>query len=144
MLQLIYTSEATSSFDDAELASVLATSRRRNRTCQVTGLLLAADGRFLQALEGPYMAVRDTFARIEADPRHRTVETIARREVPMRDFGTWSMAYPGEGEDLDTTAARLIALLDDPGLTALFSRFVDESAQLGADSLDRMGGRSAA
>ena len=149
MFQLIYKSVAAAIPGDGELANILSVSRRRNRSCQVTGLLLAGGGHFLQALEGPILAVSDTFARIEADSRHRDIELIVRREVPIRDFGTWAMAFPeGAGGDLVEPSARLIALLDDARLRSLFTRFVErpagEPSEAGADRLDRMGGGSRA
>ncbi len=149
MFQLIYKSVAAAVPGEGELADILRVSRRRNRSGQVTGLLLAGGGHFLQALEGPLLAVNDTFARIEADSRHRDIKVIVRREVAMRDFGTWAMAFPeGAGGDLVEPSARLIALLDDAALRSLFTRFVDRPAgeppEPGADRLDRMGGGSRA
>ena len=55
-------------FSLAALTSLLLLGRERNHAQGLTGVLLYAEGSFLQVLEGSAAAVRSTFARIEADP----------------------------------------------------------------------------
>lgn len=134
MLQLVYISTAREPLDPPQLESLLAAARRRNRLVQVTGLLLVGGNRFLQALEGPLMSVLDTFARIKADPRHFAVVELARRDIAMRDFGNWAMAYqaggPAEkGTDLRASVAALIEPVEDRNLRALFTGFAEMHAK---------------
>jgi len=93
MLSLVYTSTATSTFDDADLAVLLMNSRANNRRLGLTGFLLYKDGRFLQVLEGPDDVVRDRLRIIEADPRHGDLTVLMEDEVPERQFPEWSMGY---------------------------------------------------
>ena len=69
MLSLIYSSVATRSLDDDDLAGLLAQSRRANAENDITGVLLFRNGYFLQLLEGPDQAVRAKMATIKHDGR---------------------------------------------------------------------------
>lgn len=95
MFQLIYTSTERREFSPADLRKLLMHSRMLNSQVGVTGMLVYHAGTFLQALEGDEAAVRDTFARIEHDPRHRDLHllhcapSLGRRPV----FGEWSMGF---------------------------------------------------
>lgn len=73
MLSITYFSTATTPLDADELSELLERTRSRNASVGLTGLLLYADGSFVQTLEGPDAVVEETFARISGDPRHRSV-----------------------------------------------------------------------
>jgi hypothetical protein len=128
MLQLVYISSCRAEIDPAMLTGILDTSRRNNKRAGLTGLLVAGGRRFLQVLEGPEAAVLATYARIQADPRHRACVLLSRATIAERAFGDWSMAFqPGgaadEGAGLDATVDRLTATLADPNLRAQFTGF---------------------
>ncbi|WP_164519484.1 BLUF domain-containing protein [Nocardioides ferulae] len=97
MLSLTYLSSVTETLDEAELVDLLAGSRARNEAAGITGLLLYRDGNVIQTLEGPHVAVEETFARIRRDPRHRGVIVLLREEVAERAFPEWSMAFRSVG-----------------------------------------------
>jgi len=92
MRQLLYVSDTNRDFSQAALDEILATSRRKNRAADVTGVLLYLDGAFLQVLEGSEEAVEAIFSSISADPRHWNVKVLLDREAP-RAFGSWSMGF---------------------------------------------------
>jgi hypothetical protein len=131
MLQLLYISTARAPITTAMCDDILAVSRRNNPAAAITGLLVAGQRRFLQALEGPEPAVRATYHRIAADPRHFGCVILSQRTVDRRGFGDWAMGYvPGgaEGapsEDLPTIVASLVATIDDPSLRAQFAGFAE-------------------
>ena len=50
------------------------------------------EGHFLQILEGPADAVRQTFRRIESDQRHADIFILEETDIEARDFPEWSMA----------------------------------------------------
>ena len=52
MIALVYVSAARKLFDEAELSALLTQCRANNARLGVTGVLLYADGNFMQALEG--------------------------------------------------------------------------------------------
>jgi len=88
MLQLLYISTARAPIDAAMCDDILAASRRNNLASNITGLLVAGQRRFLQALEGPAAMVRATYDRIAADPRHYGCVILSKRIVEQRGFGT--------------------------------------------------------
>ena len=101
---LVYSSCASlnpdSSADLAMIDEILAKARQCNTKIDVTGALLFTEGRFVQVLEGNRDAVRATYDRIEADPRHTNVEILSSQFSDRRRFKQWSMAFVGDNEAL--------------------------------------------
>ena len=104
MLSLTYLSSATSLMDEHQLTELLAVIRLKNEALGITGVLLYADGNFVQTLEGPDDVVESTFARILVDPRHRGVLVGLRQQLEERQFPDWSMGFralsPEEAREL--------------------------------------------
>ena len=76
---------------DRVFPEILADAIKRNTEADITGALLAVDGWFLQALEGPHVNVVATFKRISNDKRHSSVTLIKAEPMRGRSFGTWTM-----------------------------------------------------
>ena len=74
------------------LQDILTASLRNNLRHRVTGLLLAHNGWFLQAIEGPSEGVAAVFRRIGEDGRHTAPVVLDRRPVEVRAFGAWIMS----------------------------------------------------
>ncbi|GAA3556148.1 hypothetical protein GCM10022197_09130 [Microlunatus spumicola] len=110
VFQLVYSSAAVRPLAHEALVDLLEQSRTRNDDARVTGMLLYRDSRFLQLLEGDERVVRDLYARIAGDARHREVRTVGERRRLLRQFPTWTMAF----RDLAEEPFR------EPGCTALF------------------------
>lgn len=85
------------------LRDIVKQSRARNAASGVTGFM-AFDGLgFLQVLEGPEDAVRETYERIGRDRRHRDVTLLGTRSIERRDFPDWHMeGYLGRDRDRET------------------------------------------
>ncbi len=129
MLQIVYISSARSVISAPDCLDILRKSRINNERANITGLLVAGQRRFLQALEGPTDAVRTTYARILADPRHYACVVISDRYLDVRQFGGWAMGFAAGGAD-STDGAPLIAIvealvepLEDASLRAQFTGF---------------------
>ena len=90
---------------DAEITQILQTSRRKNKEKNVTGALLFDSGYFAQALEGPRLAIEQTFERIQRDPRHGDVTVLSSQTHARRDFPEWSMAHVAPSGGLATAMA---------------------------------------
>ena len=75
----------------AAMSSILAASQSRNREHDITGVLAAVAGHFLQMLEGPAEAVDALVARIRSDRRHDEFKVLLRTAVSTRLFPNWSM-----------------------------------------------------
>lgn len=128
MLQLIYISTSRADITPATLEDILASSRRNNAGAGVTGLLVAGARRFLQALEGPELAVTTTLKRIGRDPRHFAIVELGRRMVDAREFGSWDMDFQrgtdaAAGAALRDSVDALVANLTSSNLRAQFTGF---------------------
>lgn len=73
------------------LAQILASSRRNNARLRVTGVLLAASGRFLQILEGPGDSVAQLYGSIASDCRHHGLQLVEHRSIASRQFPDWGL-----------------------------------------------------
>jgi len=93
MHQLVYVSAASWALSNIELNEILDASRRNNAAAGITGLLLHVDRGFLQILEGPRPALRETFARIGRDRRHTALRVLVEQESDGRLFTGWTMGF---------------------------------------------------
>lgn len=119
VFQLRYISTLAEGVRADEVPKILDTARRINRQNRITGLLLFNGERFLQLLEGEEAAVRATFERIAADPRHRGVAILGMTTGDRRAFADWDMAYErlggtrsGEGGLAEQVAAMVAGAPD--------------------------------
>jgi hypothetical protein len=78
-----------------EISSILKVSRVNNERLNVTGALMFNSGCFAQVLEGPRLAIENTFERIQQDSRHGDVSLLAFEPAPDRAFRNWSMGFIG-------------------------------------------------
>ena len=122
LIHLIYVSSATAACDAAELEKILVASARNNAPLQLTGMLLYAQGNFMQVLEGEEAAIDQIYSRIVKDPRHTDVFVIEREAIEQRSFDQWSMGF----RRLGATEA-----LAHPAYAPFFERGFD-AAKIGA------------
>lgn len=115
MFQLVYSSTAVRRLDRDELTCLVERARSHNGDHGITGMLLCSEGRFLQLLEGEEDEVRQLYAAICADARHRDVTTLSETRRLRRQFPTWTMAFRDLGEDP----------IIEPGYAALFEDAVE-------------------
>ncbi len=90
--QLLYISSASRQMLRIDVEQILFTARRRNQAGGITGLLISSPRHFMQLLEGDEAAVRETYDRICADPRHHAHVILREAQVEERQFAEWSMA----------------------------------------------------
>jgi hypothetical protein len=121
MIYLIYRSIATDVPSEAELVSLLKHARPANAARGITGMLLYQNGRYMQMLEGEEPVVKELFAAISADRRHRDVKLVAKGALAKRHFDDWSMGF----RNMDQFA-------DLPDYDTYLSRQLDEG-QLSPD-----------
>lgn len=76
---------------DAEVEQIVDISKRNNAALGVTGLLLAHEGFFIQALEGSHATISDLVACIAEDPRNTDLKVLMIEPITIRLFGRWSM-----------------------------------------------------
>jgi hypothetical protein len=134
LIHCIYASAAARPFSTSDLAELLRSSRERNARLGLTGMLLYAEGSFLQVLEGAGASVDALVGKIEADPRHEQVTVIIREPIARRAFSDWSMGfYAATRSELDGIAgvndffggARTLAQVDAGRAQKLLAGFRD-------------------
>lgn len=81
---LVYVSDAVRPVTPDDLEAIAAPARTANAADGVTGLLVHAEGMYLQALEGTEAAVEAAYARALSSTRHRRLRRAPLREVRSR------------------------------------------------------------
>ncbi len=111
LLSIIYVSSAVNPFDDTELEQLLVDARNFNSANSLTGVLLYADGNFLQCLEGPVDSVLRAYDRISASCRHKGLIELNRSSVQNRSFESWEMGLlrPNKEEFISISNALSLA-----------------------------------
>lgn len=137
--RLVYVSRntitGTSDEIDAEISAILATARFHNARNGLTGALLFSAGRFAQVLEGPEDAVKETYHRISADPRHADAIVLQETYRSTRSFPSWWMAYSGSLTHPDAMRLAMLTLDDafqlpsDASGEAVFALLLNETAK---------------
>lgn len=104
----------------------------RNASLALTGALLFTGSRFVQALEGPEIALAATRAAICRDQRHAEILTLAEGPLARRRFGQWSLAYAGRSLYLARQVEDAMVLADcGPALFELLQAFTRTASQPG-------------
>ena len=92
LIRLIYVSKAVDPQTSTLTDSILLKAHAWNTQNDITGVLCAGQGVFLQALEGERGTVTGLYARIFTDPRHKDLALIHCETITERRYGEWSMA----------------------------------------------------
>ena len=93
MLSIAYVSVATTPMTVDDIRDLLVLSRSNNARDGITGALLYHRDRFIQIVEGDDETVRDRFATIASDPRHRSVNVMREKAIAARQFPQWTMGF---------------------------------------------------
>lgn len=95
IIQLLYRSESLNGADSAlQMSDILVEARPNNARHDITGVLTAVGGNFVQIVEGPENAIDGLLARLLRDRRHRHLVVLERRSAVSRAFGDWDMVSP--------------------------------------------------
>jgi hypothetical protein len=130
LFNLVYCSQASEGVENADVDTIIATSRRRNPALGITGVLVFGGGVFFQWIEGPKAEVMGLVKLIEADPRHELFVILSTdEEVRERIFPTWDMELVG--------AENIQEVLQDAMETAQDQKSVD-ALQLLLDRLQTL------
>jgi hypothetical protein len=120
---LIYVSQSSLAFDQAQLNTMLKGFQTSNRMNGVSGCLIHQDGEFMQLLEGERETLLALLDRIRSDPRHAQLKVVAQGPLRKRIFSDWGMVLrdlASEQDILPNLAQgqkrrwRLHDLADDP------------------------------
>lgn len=138
---LTYKSVATAAPRAGDLDLLATRARARNRSLDVTGMLLFEEGCFLQTLEGPPAALQTLWSAIKRDARHNQIELLSEHMITARLFSDWNLLLDRRVGDRPLEAAstlppamaehiaRLVELAlnaDDLALNGLIASFADQ------------------
>ena len=90
--QLIYLSNLVKG-QESQLGAILESAVRHNSEDHITGMLLYAEGNFLQVLEGDREPLNDLYGRLTHDTRHRRLLLLGFEAIDERLFPGWSMGF---------------------------------------------------
>jgi Sensors of blue-light using FAD len=98
--QLLYASLATQVMQAQDLRHLASEAASMNRMDRITGILMHADGVFVQLIEGPPEAVKHLWQRLKRDKRHNgLVQLYFQSELETRSCVGWNMRW-AEREEL--------------------------------------------
>lgn len=117
MLQLIYVSTATRSFEPSEIHDLVDQAATLNLRDGITGLLLFNGRNFLQLLEGESGRILDLMARLRADPRHDGITIVDQHLIAKPNCSDWGMRFVPLNQEVARRKADLNATLP-PSLAA--------------------------
>jgi len=109
---LVYTARYRGAELASDLEDILAKSSRNNARDGITGALLVDGPVFVQAVEGPALAIADLYARICADARCGNPEVLLDRPALGRSAWGWSLAVARLDADPGIDPAALRAFRD--------------------------------
>jgi hypothetical protein len=92
---VVYKSRATLPVDLELVLSIARESGNRNNRLGITGILLATNTHFFQALEGEERPLTRVYARIARDRRHTDLNVISRGPIAERLFESWGLKGVG-------------------------------------------------
>ena len=114
--RLIYRSQASRAVHEMTLVPLLRKTRQHNQRANLGGLLVHTNSQFMQVLEGPEPVLSNLFTRIQDDPRHYDMHTLAYCTVPERAFADWRMAYAPVNKALFEKITGFLPLASRPTL----------------------------
>ncbi len=115
LYRVIYSSVASEIMPKSKLYRILMEARSSNQRNEITGVLIFAEGRFLQVIEGKAKAVESIMTGISLDPRHEEIRILHEGVIESRSFPNWLMAYltSSQKELADWAGLRSTATLDE-------------------------------
>jgi hypothetical protein len=133
--QLLYCSHLCSPRQNrrAELNDILVIARRNNARVGITGGLFVLGDIVVQMLEGPTDHTERVFETICADPRHRDVTLLRRRDVARRTFPTWAMGFEiteDAPEEVWTVLAQSFSVQNDEMADAITDLIKDGAVRI--------------
>ena len=118
LTQIIYISSTRLEISENELLLILIQARENNEKNGISGMLVYADGIFIQALEGDEETLNRLMLSIMTDSRQEGVIEIERNPIISRQFSDWTMGFE-EAKNLDI-----------PGITNFLELNVEDRLKL--------------
>lgn len=137
IFSLTYVSSASELYSKDIYRDIALSSRAFNESHGITGMLLVFNETVMQFLEGPEIAIKALYQKIEADTRHKGPVIVSTRILDKREFPDWSMGYK---ELVDINDPSFIFNLDHQTLRQHFPEFVSGTTGALVNSFQRSSG----
>jgi hypothetical protein len=111
---------------DAEIANIRTTAEVRNKTLELTGVLIFSGVRFAQFLEGPDEKLNIMKETILRDGRHTDIHTLMATGIEQRRYGRWVLAYSGRATAIDRVLSDAVRERDVTELLHYMDHLVTE------------------
>ena len=99
----------------AVVEALVAASRTRNATYDITGALLFTGAHFVQVLEGPAAMLDVIWLNLLNDSRHDGLVMTSREPLTQRRFGGWDLAYSGPAQFVESRVRPMFDASDPAG-----------------------------
>jgi hypothetical protein len=93
LIHLIYASKISIDVSKNDKMVLLEKARKKNKSLDVTGMLVSDSGSFMQVLEGEEKTVNQLFSVISGDDLHSNIVKIISEVIPERQFDDWTMGF---------------------------------------------------
>lgn len=112
---LCYISTKRTDLLKSEINSIIETSKIRNETNNISGILIEYKNHFIQHIEGDAVLIYELFEKIKLDSRHDNVHLLLYSPLENRLFEKWNMAHRNLDIDIHRDQQFLTCsnLLDD-------------------------------
>lgn len=100
LYRIVYTSYRKACCDDDEIKKILNACQRNNPARNITGVLLHAESRFIQYIEGSRSELLKLYELIKQDDRHTNISQRDFTEIESRVFPSWQMGYLDLSSDI--------------------------------------------
>ena len=110
--RLIYSCHATREVYESDLHDISGSSSRRNPTRDITGVLLYANRRFIQVLEGPGGSIFELITLISSDERASSlrIESVQKDVDPI--FEDWAMLVTDANNPVDAISTEFNEMIN--------------------------------
>lgn len=88
-----YVSILSKEVDDQEVERLLKTAQQKNRSHNITGILMIVGERFFQILEGEESQISLIYKNILSDTRHNSVLEIFNKPIKKQYFETYQSSF---------------------------------------------------
>tara|TARA_R110000787_G_scaffold250921_2_gene356492 strand:- start:660 stop:1052 length:393 start_codon:yes stop_codon:yes gene_type:complete len=121
LYRVIYASEAvgTTGSSTLSIAQILGVSEPNNRRDHLTSCIMFHRGRILQAIEGQRVDLERLMRRLEADPRHMSLNILSNAPIAMRRLEAPAILCADPATLLQKIGLPCISLVTAPAAEAM-------------------------
>lgn len=110
---LCFSSAVQDAISITTLSILVGSSETRNKTSNITGVLMTDRTSFVHVLEGESHKLDSLIEKLSNDGRHRDFRILARREVSVRRYEEWTLIMDEKQKIQDPWITSVINFITD-------------------------------